>query len=164
MGFGYAITTTVVHDQGLWTPTGAFGRWAREVTGELGSAGFFEAPVNRRTNKTAGEPPVGSLRASVKAEMQQVTLRKFDITLGAYTHYAAYVVKGTGTIIARGEGGRFAGAEEGQGGMYLPSNLGFKSRWRQRVRGQQANPFLQRAWNDVSRHHSALPRFSTVTF
>lgn len=157
--FRYAVTATVVHDEVLFGPTGAFGRWAREVTGELGSAGFFEAPVNRRTNKTAGEPPVGSLRASVRSEMQKLTLRKFDITLSANTHYAIHVIKGTGTIIARGAGGRFASADsEMQEGMYLPANLGFKSRWRQRVRGQSANPFLQRAYNDVRRAHPALPR------
>lgn len=158
----WRVTATVVTDEVLFAPTGAFGRWARSIRGELASAGFFEAPLNRRTNKTAGEPPVGSLKESIRAELQNQTLRQFDIELSANTHYAVYVLKGTRTIYKRGEGGRFSGASEEGEGMYLPANLGFKARWRQRVRGQAANPFLQRAWNETALHHSSMGRLPTV--
>jgi len=161
VAWGYEVTGSVVHDEGLFLPTGPFGRYVESVRAELQSVAFFEAPVNRRTNKTAGEPPVGSLKESVRCEIQNITLRKYDLTLSANTHYAAYVVKGTGTIIARTEGGRFASADAEGGGMHLPANLGYKARWRQRVRGQQANPFLQRAFNAVGRNHSSLPHIST---
>lgn len=156
----YQVTATVVHDGVLWGPTGEFGRWARSIKGELGSAGFFEAPINQRTNKTAGQPPVGSLKAGIEAELQQVTLRRYDITLSSSVFYSLYVLKGTGRIYSRGEGGRFGAALPGEG-MYLPSNLGYKARWRQSVRGQDANPFLQRAWNTVAAHHSSMGRLPT---
>lgn len=162
MPFGYSLVVTkkVVHDEILWTPFGSFGRWAGEITFELGAAGRFHAPLNRRQHKTAGQPPVGSLKASIRSEMTHLTLRRFNIDLSANVFYAKWVHNGTGTIIARGTGGRFRPAAEG---MYLPANLGYRARWRQRVSGQSGNPFLRRAWNDVSRHHSSMGRFSTLT-
>lgn len=160
MGYGYAVTGTLVTDEVLFTPTGAFGAWARSIEFGLLSEGVREAPLNKRQNKTYGQPPVGSLKASIRSELTKATLRTYSIELSANTHYAAYVHGGTSTIIKRVGGGRFGSAEPGVG-MYLPSNLGFKSRWRQRVRGQQANPYLRRAWNSVALHHSAMGRFST---
>jgi len=158
--FGWEMTATVVHDAALWGPTGAFGRWARTITAELESVGFFEAPVNRRANKTAGEPPPGSLQAGIKAEYQQVTLRKYDITLSSSVHYSLYVLRGTGRIYKRGEGGRFGSAQPGEG-MYLPANFGYKARWRQSVAGQKSNPYLQRSWNTVASQHSSMGRLPT---
>lgn len=160
MGYGYTVTGKVVTDEVLFTPTGAFGQWARSIEYGLLSEGVREAPLNRRQNKSYGQPPVGSLKASIRSELTKATLRRYSIELSANTHYAAWVHEGTNTIIKRAGGGRFASAELGEG-MYLPGNLGFKARWRQRVRGQQANPYLRRAWNDVALHHSSMGRFST---
>lgn len=157
----YAITGKVVTDEALFTPTGAFGRWAHSIEFGLLDEGVRHAPINKRTRKTGGEPPVGALKASIRAELTQATLRRYNIELSANTHYARYVHEGTGTIIARQGGGQFASAGPGAG-MYLPSNLGYKARWRQRVRGQSANPFLRRAWNDVAAHHSSMGRFSVL--
>lgn len=157
----YALVGKVITDEKLFTPTGAFGRWAHSIEFGLLEEGVRHAPVNKRTRKTYGEPPVGSLKASIRAELTQATLRRYDIELSANTHYATYVNKGTGTIIARTAGGQFAAAGQA-GGMYLPANLGYKARFRQRVRGQSANPFLRRAWNDVAAHHSSMGRFSLL--
>jgi hypothetical protein len=160
VGYDYVITGKVVTDEVLFTPTGSFGRWAKSIEFGLLADGVREAPLNRRQNKSFGQPPVGSLKASIRAELTHATVRTYNIELSANTHYAAWVHEGTSTIIKRGAGGRFASADSHEG-MYLPSNLGFKARWRQRVRGQAANPFLRRAWNDVALHHSAMGRFST---
>lgn len=160
MGFSYAVTGKVVTDEVLFTPTGAFGRWAQSIDHSLLLHGFQEAPLNKRQNKTYGQPPVGSLKASIRAELQQVTLRRYDIELSANTDYAKFVIKGTGPIYARGPGGQFGSAAPGQG-LYLPANAGYgAARWRQRVSGQKANPFLQRAWNETARAHSSMGRFS----
>lgn len=160
MGYGYAYAGSVVTDEVLFTPTGAFGAWARSIEFGLLAEGVREAPLNRRQNKSYGQPPVGSLKASIRVELTKLALRRYNIELSANTHYAAWVHEGTSTIIKRGDGGRFGSAEPGVG-MYLPGNLGFKSRWRQRVRGQQGNPYLRRAWNDVATQHSSMGRFST---
>lgn len=163
--FSYTVVGKVVTDEVLFTPTGAFGRWARSIEFGLLEAGVRQAPTGAasgRVNKTSGYP-VGALKASIRAELQQATLRRYDIELSANTSYAAYVHKGTDTIIARGAGGRFGSASPGEG-LYIPANPGWgRAMWRQRVRGQKANPFLRRAWNDVARHHSSMGRFSLVS-
>lgn len=160
MGYEYVVTARVVADQGLFTATGAFGRWANDIERKLQINGIREAPRNRRTGKTRGAPPVGNLKANVRAELQKVTLRTFHIQLTSGADYSKFVLKGTNTIIARGAGGRFAEAGEG---MRLPANPQFgKARWRQRVSGQAANPFLQRAYNDTALHHSSMGRFGIL--
>lgn len=160
MGYEYVVTARVVADQGLFTATGAFGRWANDIERKLQINGIKQAPLNKRTGKSRGAPPVGHLKANIRAELQKVTLRTFNITLTSGADYSRYVLEGTNTIIARGAGGRFAEAGEG---MRLPANPQFgKARWRQRVRGQKANPFLQRAWNDTARTHSSMGRFGTL--
>lgn len=160
MVFSYVVTGKVVTDQVLFTPTGAFGRWAKSIDHSLLVHGVGEAPINKRQNKTYGEPPVGSLRASIRVEFEQATLRRYNIELSANTHYAAFVNQGTGMIVARGAGGKFASATPGEG-LYLPANPGFgAARWRQRVSGQNANPFLRRAWNETARAHSSMGRFA----
>lgn len=158
----YVLTGKIVTDEVLFTPTGAFGRWARSIERGLLMHGVEEAPVNRRPNKSWGSLPVGSLKASIQVEFQHATLRRYGIELSANVPYAKYVHEGTNDIYVRGPGGRFGSATPGEG-MYLPANPGFgRSKWRQKVRGQEANPFLRRAWNEVARTHSSMGRFSTV--
>lgn len=159
----YEVVGKVVTDQVLFTPVGDFGRWARDITDGLYIHGVGEAPVNKRPNKSWGSLPVGSLKASIRVEMQKATLRTFQIELSANTPYAGYVHQGTTAIYARGLGGQFGSARPGEG-LYLPANPGYgKAKWRQRVRGQSANPYLRRAWNNVALHHSSMGRFSTLT-
>lgn len=158
----YVVTGKVVTDEVLFTPTGAFGRWARSIESSLYVHGVQEAPLNKRPNKSWGSLPPGSLKASIRVELQQATLRRYNIELSANAPYAKYVHEGTDDIYARGPGGRFGAAAPGTG-MYLPANPGYgRSRWRQRVRGQRSNPFLRRAWNETARSHSSMGRFSTV--
>lgn len=156
----WVVSRKVVHDEVLFLPGGAFNRWALDIRGGLQSHGYFYAPLNERTNKTAGQPPVGTLKAGIRAEIQQLTLRRFNIELSSSAFYSSWVHQGTGRIVARGPGGRFRSAEEG---MYLPRNLGYRPQWRQSVSGQRANPFLHRAWNAVAREHESMGRFTTLT-
>lgn len=159
----YELQGEVVTDQVLFTPTGAFGRWARSIESMLYEEGVRHAPLNKRVNKSYGQPPVGSLKASIQVELTQATLRHYGIELSANTPYALYVHEGTRPIYKRGALGRFGRADPGEG-MYLPANPGYgAARWRQRVSGQKANPFLRRAWNDTARFHSSMGRFNTFT-
>jgi hypothetical protein len=146
----------VVHDQILFAPGGDVHTWVYGIASEMYFNVEREAPLNKRPNKTAGEPPVGSLLAGLRVDVGRITPKTFTIDTASTVHYTKYVIKGTNRIFARGEGGRFAAADEG-GGMYLPANPGYgRGRWRQSVRGQAANNFLGRAYDATARRHPAL--------
>lgn len=148
-----------IHDEVLFLPGGEIARWVYGVASELHFYTEREAPLNKRPNKTSGEPPPGHLISMLESDVTQVG-KVFSITENSRAHYTRYVIHGTGTIFARGEGGRFASAEEG-GGMYLPANPGYgRGRWRQRVRGQRANNFLGRGYDATARKHPALKGIS----
>jgi hypothetical protein len=121
-----------------------------------------EVPVNKRVNKTAGEPPVGTLRDMMFSDVAQIGPRQLTIAAGSRAHYTKYVVEGTGRIYksARNELGQFTSLGEGDdvfGGMYLPANPGYgRARWRASVRGQVANNFIGRAYDATARIHPSL--------
>jgi hypothetical protein len=150
------------HDEVMYAPGGIVNRWVHEVASEM----FFwmerEVPINKRVNKTAGEPPVGTLRDMIFSDVDQIGPRELTIQAGSRAHYTRYVVQGTSTIrkAARDEGGRFMSLGEGEdvfGGMYLPANPGYgRARWRAQVRGQSANNFIGRAYDNTARAHPAL--------
>jgi hypothetical protein len=160
MGYGYVLTARVVADQKLFLATGEFGLWARDIEQKLQINAIREAPRNVRTGKSQGAPPVGNLKANISAELQKVTLRTFHISLISAADYSMFVHEGTSTIVARNSSGHFRSASEG---MRLPANPQFGgAHWRQRVRGQKANPFLRRAWNDTALSHSSMGRFGIL--
>lgn len=150
------------HDEVMYQPGGIVHRWVAGVASEMYFHMEREVPVNKRVNKTAGEPPVGHLREMLFADMNRVGPRELTITAGSRAHYTQYVVGGTGPIFApaRNEAGQFMSLGEGDewfGGMYLPANPGYGgARWRQRVRGQAANNFIGRAYDATARAHPAL--------
>lgn len=160
MGINMSVTSVVVNDTKLFGPTGDVRRWAEKVAVRFTLYSKAEAPTGAatgRVNKTSSAFPVGSLRRNIFFEVTRVGPRQLVTTVSVAVPYAMYVLKGTNTIIARGEGGRFATAEEG---MYIPANPGWgRSKFRQRVRGQRANPFLDRAYDRTARVHPALRGF-----
>jgi hypothetical protein len=160
MGWNMAVTNVVVNDTKLFGPKGDVRRWADKVAVKFTVNAKDEAPTGAatgRVNKT-GPFPVGSLKRNIYFEVTRVGPRQLVTTISVMVPYAMYVLKGTNTIIARGEGGRFASAEEG---MYIPANPGWgKALMRQRVRGQKANPFLDRAYARTARSHPSLRGFN----
>jgi len=153
------LIATEVHDEILFVPGGEISRWVYGVASELHFYTLNEAPLNKRPNKTSNSPPPGHLISMLDNDVTQIG-KVFTIVEHSRAHYSRYVIEGTGTIYARGEGGRFAAAGEG-GGMYLPANPGYgRGRWRQRVRGQSANNFLGRAYDLTARTHPALKGIS----
>lgn len=151
------------HDEVMYLPGGIVHRWVASVASEMYFHMEREVPNNKRVNKSAGEPPVGHLRASMFSDMERLGPRQLGIKAGSRAHYTRYVVGGTGTIFKpmRDEGGRFASLGEGDepfgGGMYLPANPGYgRARWRAQVRGQAANNFIGRAYDATARAHPAL--------
>lgn len=160
MSFSYQFVAGVEYDEVLYAPGGIVNRWVYEVNTTM----FFnlerEVPVNQRVNKTAGEPPVGTMRAELFSDVSRLGTREFMIEAGSNAPYTRYVVEGTGPITAspRNELGQFVTIGEEGGGMYLPANPGFgPGRWRARVRGQAANNFIGRAYDATARAHPALP-------
>lgn len=154
------LDNLVVHDQALFMPGGDVHNWVHEVASELFFYAQREAPINKRPNKTAGHLPVGSLHAGLRSDVDRIGLKVFTIDLYSTAYYSKWVIKGTNTIYRRGARGYFGAAQEGRG-MYLPTNPGFgPGRWRQRVRGQRANNFLGRAYDDTALRHPALKGMS----
>lgn len=153
------LVAVEVHDEVLFLPGGMISRWVYGVKSDLTFWLDREAPVNKRPNKTSGEPPPGHLHAMLYTDVDQRG-KVFTIEAGSRAHYTKYVIHGTNTIYARGPGGQFRSAADG-GGMYLPANPGYgRGRWRQRVRGQEANNFLGRAYDMTARTHPALKGIS----
>jgi hypothetical protein len=160
MGWNMAVTNVVVNDTKLFGPTGDVRRWADKVAVKFTVNAKAEAPTGAatgRVNKT-GPFPVGSLKRNIYFEVTRVGPRQLVTTISVQVPYAMYVLKGTGTIYAkRNERGHFPTAE---GGLYIPANPGWgKSLMRQRVRGQKANPFLDRAYARTARSHPSLRGF-----
>lgn len=165
----YRYAGGVEYDEVLYMPGGVVNRWVHEVSSTMYFNLEREVPVNKRVNKTAGEPPVGTMRALLFSDVDRVGVREFTIEAGSHAHYTKYVVEGTSTIYAKsaripaGEpgGGQFVSLDDeefGGRGMYLPANPGYgPARWRQRVRGQAANNFIGRAYDTTARMHPALP-------
>jgi hypothetical protein len=150
------ITGIVITDTVLFNRTGDIRRWADRVNLAFVANAIEEAPHGAdtgRINKTSGMPP-GQLKLGIHGSVNRVGPRQLETIVNSEAPYSLFVLKGTNTIIARGEGGRFASVEEG---MYIPANPGWgRSKMRQRVRGQKANPFFERAFDATARTHSSL--------
>lgn len=152
----YSISKIVVHDQGLFVPGGDIHRWLETVKQQIEFGVTRECPIGHRPNKTDGTSP-GHLASTIFADLTRVGQRQATIVVGATADYTIYVVKGTSTIYARNTLGQFVSNEFGGGGMFLPANPGYGGdKTRQRVRGQKANNFIVRGYNDAARRHSAL--------
>lgn len=162
MSLRFNLVVAEEHDEVMYLPGGIVNRWVHTVASEMYFWMEREVPVNKRVNKTSGQPPVGTLRAMLFSDVDQFGPHELQITAGSRAPYTRYVVEGTGTIYsrsARGEGGRFVSLGEGGegGGMYLPANPGYGgARWRQHVRGQAANNFIGRAYDMTARVHPSL--------
>lgn len=175
----YVTTRIVVTDTKLFNRTGDFGRWAANVERAFTTNAIIEAPTGRDSNRIHKSRanalfPVGSLKASIRGDVDRVAVRHFQTTISVNVPYAIYVLKGTNRIYSKSAripagtrdadgrplGGQFTplGYEGAfSGGMYLPGNPGWgAARVRRSVAGQSANPFLDRAYAKTARTHSSL--------
>lgn len=168
------IYKTVVTDTKLFNRTGDVGRWAERVKVAFVAHAIEQAPTGAstgRVNKSRANAafPVGSLKASIRGDVERIGPRHLQTTVSANTPYAIHVIKGTGPIFSRSAripagqagAGQFAPIGFGFGGMYIPANPGWgKAKIRQHVSGQRANNFLGRAFDATARTHSSLRGFS----
>lgn len=153
------------HDEVMYLPGGIVDRWVHQIAGDLYFHMEREVPVNKRVNKTAGQPPVGTLRDLLFSDVDRGGPHLLQIQAGSRAPYTQYVTRGTSTIYraARNAAGQFQSLGEESGGMYLPANPGYgPARWRAQVRGQSANNFIGRAYDQVSRTHPALRGTSMI--
>lgn len=171
----YRIEAIVVTDTKLFNRTGNIGRWAESVNTSFVLHAREMAPsslLSGRPNKSRANAafPSGSMKLRISGGVNRVGPRQLETVIYVDVPYAMYVIKGTPALIfsksARGAagsgvGGQFLPLEEGVG-MYLPGQPAWKSRFRQRVRGQRANNFLDQAFNATARTHSSLRGFSML--
>lgn len=171
----YELEAIVVTDTKLFGRTGDIGRWAAGVERAFTRNAVLKAPSSLesgRPNKSRANAawPSGSMRESIHGEVRRVGVRQLETVIYVDVPYAVYVIKGTGPLIfaksaripAGEEGaGQFATLEEGRG-MYLPGQPAWKSRYRQRVRGQKPNNFLGEAFDATARSHSSLRGYQMI--
>lgn len=174
----FRLVAVEIHDEVLYAPTGAVGRWATAVARELKSAAVAEAPTGAtsgRVNKSRqnASEPVGSLKRGIRSSTSRTGPHSLDITLESTASYSLYVLKGTPTTYSKSArfpagtyeagqavGGRFIPLGP-QSGMYLPANPGYgRSKFVQKRKGQRANPFFDRAVRTVSARHASLRGFN----
>lgn len=170
----YQTTRMVVTDTKLFNVGGDVRRWAERVETRFTANAIFEAPYggdSGRFNKSRANAayPVGSLKGSISGYVSRVGPRHLQTIISVDVPYAIYVLKGTGRIYsksAREPGSqRFSPIGPGQGGLYIPANPAGgwpTSHLRQSVKGQTANPFLDRAFAKTARTHSSLRGFTGI--
>jgi hypothetical protein len=146
-----------IHDEVLFLPTGSVGRWKASVRRQSEILTRMKTPVNKRSWKWPNQPARGTLQQSIASRTTGgLAAKRFSIITSANAPYALYVHEGTKTPIFaknRSAGGQFGTAETG---MALPPNNFGRFRRRQRVRGQDANPFLIEGMKSVSAVHPAV--------
>jgi hypothetical protein len=144
----------VVYDSILFERGHMVSRWAFGVESTFTRNAILHAPVNKRVNKSAGEPPVGSLKGSISGEADRVAPKHWQILIHVGVHYALYVIEGTGFIYP-----------QTAPWLKLPRNAGHGGRTRfSVVPGQRANNFLLQAARDTARTHPSLRGFQNMLF
>lgn len=151
-----------LHPQVLFLPGGDVATWERRLSNELTIAAKAEAPPNKDTIKTRywDAYPPGSLIKSIKTETDiNITTMTFTTTLIADVPYALFVHEGTKDIRAsrfqnRNALGHFTPGFTSKG-MIIPT---YDDKFRRALsrKGQAANPFLRRGFNNVAARHEAL--------
>lgn len=156
-----------IHDEVLFLPGGAINNWAQKVRSAQTRNTRNAAPLNRRTNKNRGQPPVGTLKAGISSRVTMDATKIVGITTTSSAPYSMFVIGGTRTQWHRGAGGRFAG------GFSLPYNAGFTRNANagiknfdptrgtgrtivQKVAGQPANNFMREGLRRTGMTHPAL--------
>src|SRR5262245_35723053 len=143
----------VVYDSVLFERGHMINRWASSVARTFEAHAIEYAPVNVRPNKSPGEPPVGTLKASIFADVDLVGPKHDPVIAGSDAPYAQYVIEGTGFIYPHGPF------------LKLPSNPGRGRRTRFNVvPGQKANNFLGKAARATARRHPSLRGFESMLF
>jgi hypothetical protein len=161
------LSTVIVHDEGIFAPTGLAGRWAESVKTEFVKFAAAEAPLNKRSSKSYANAGFkrGSLKKGISGDVTRVSVRVLHISVASSAPYTKYVLFGTSRIysasarVPAGEegAGQFRSLDwEGGSGMYIPPGMGHKALIRRSVRGQAANNFLERAFNETSWFHPSL--------
>ena len=169
------IVGLVIADSVLFNRTGMIGRWAEGINTSFVAHAIAEAPIGSdsgRVNKSRANAaePVGSLKAGISGDVNRVGPKQLQVVVSSSASYSLYVLRGTGMIfstasrVPKGEpgAGQFRALESGEG-LYIPANPGWgKALIKQRVRGQSANNFFERAFAATARRHSSLRGYSMV--
>lgn len=152
--FTYETVSTVTYEEKLFLKGHLIRRWFDGMALELDTAITTEAPLNRRPNKNASQPPVGHLKANISSETHLVHSHLIEANITSGADYSIYVLGGTPpVIIARGTGGQFGfGAE----GFPLPAQPWVSARRVQKISGQEPNDYMLRGYEIVAAHHSSL--------
>lgn len=144
----------VVYDSILFERGHMVARWAFGVEATFTRNAIAHAPVNKRQNKSPGEPPVGSLKASITGEADKVAPKHWQILVEVGVHYAQYVIEGTDFIYPNSAPW-----------LKLPRNAGRGGRTRFNVvPGQKANNFLLQAARETAHTHPSLRGFEASLF
>ena len=133
-------TVIEIHDDKLFHGDGDVNKWAKKVALAQQRNIKNAAPRNKRTRKFPGNPPVGHMKASINTNKRMMGRKIIGIDTYSNARYTMFVLRGTKTQWARSTTGTFMAAEGS--GFALPRNNYGPFRWRQKIRGQEANNFM----------------------
>lgn len=147
MRLTYDVEAVVIYDSVMYDVGRNVRRWAERVNRRFTAAAIAEAPINQRAEKTAwnAHEPIGSLKAGISGEVTRLGPRHLQTIIKSEASYSLYVLKGTGSPIVPATAGM----------LRLPP-LGPFPQQASSVRGQNANPFFDRAHAITGRRHSSL--------
>lgn len=153
------ISKLVLYDSVLFQRTGSpssIWTWAERLEARFTMYAREEAPLNKREAKSTwrglGAYPVGSLKFSLRGDVDEIGPKQLRTTISANVPYALYVLRGTGPFIWPDSGDY----------MTLPPNLGYHNRRAAVVSGQSANNFLARAARRTAARHPSIRGFDHV--
>lgn len=158
MGITYIGPIAIeIHDEVLFSGSGAIGRWTEKVRAELETNTIETAPINKRDRKfNTAEGPRGWLKANIHADKYKAGRKVIGIDVVSDAGYSIYVIKGTRDRYTRIKKGLPGAGRFGFAGIPLPGNNYGKFRRVQHIRGLKANDFLSRGVRITSLNHSSL--------
>ena len=147
------VRNVVVYDSIMYARGHNIRRWAEALDRRFTANARRFAPVNKRTKDPRRAPP-GALKRSISGDVARRGPRHLQMRISIKVHYARWVIQGTGPYIdAGGKPMKIWNAHPHKG---RPSEVNQRYFYRQMVRGQKPNNFLDLAHAATAARHPSL--------
>jgi hypothetical protein len=143
------LTSLVIYDSVIFQPGSHVSRWAYSV-----ERGFV------RNAKRYAPERTGELMAGIEGEAFKSGPKHWEVHIHSFAEHTLYVLGGTRTPITSSRGMiRYKNGKMGPAMMRLKPYGPYPRIYRAKVRGQEANNFMEEAAEATARTHSSLRGF-----